>query len=120
VVAERRLLAQIHVQHEKHADDHDPHRRIHQAAGRNGLQRRNDQVLLPLLQLRKQLDLAERRRRHDPQREPPGDAASVYVGFKENPPEGKNYNASATYSDQVTLSFQVPSAETPIVAHPCE
>jgi prepilin-type N-terminal cleavage/methylation domain-containing protein len=48
------------------------------------------------------------------------ETASVYFGFKENPPEGKIYNASTTYSDQVTLSFQVPSAETPIVAHPCE
>lgn len=47
-------------------------------------------------------------------------AAGVLITFNAGAPEGKKYKPSTELSDQVTLAFSAPSAETPIVAGPCE
>lgn len=47
-------------------------------------------------------------------------AAGVLITFTAGANEGKQYKPSAELSTQVTLAFSVPSAETPIVAKPCE
>jgi hypothetical protein len=47
-------------------------------------------------------------------------AAAVQITYTSGASEGKQYKPSIEVSDQVTLAFTAPSAETPIVAKPCE
>ncbi len=48
------------------------------------------------------------------------EAASVLITYTAGAEEGTQYKPSIELSDQVTLAFTAPSAETPIVAKPCE
>jgi hypothetical protein len=48
------------------------------------------------------------------------EAAAVQINYTAGAPEGKQYKPTIELSDQVTLAFTAPSAETPIVAKPCE
>ncbi len=48
------------------------------------------------------------------------EAASVLISFTVGATEGKQYKPNTELSSQVTLSMMAPSAETPIVAKPCE
>jgi Tfp pilus assembly protein PilW len=46
--------------------------------------------------------------------------AGVLISFTAGSPEGKQYKPTIEMTSQVTLAFSAPSAETPIVAKPCE
>jgi hypothetical protein len=48
------------------------------------------------------------------------EAAAVQINYTAGAPEGKQYKPTIELSDQVTLAFTAPSAETPIAAKPCE
>jgi len=48
------------------------------------------------------------------------EAAAVLITYTAGAPQGKQYKPTIELSNQVTLAFTVPSAETPIVAKPCE
>jgi hypothetical protein len=48
------------------------------------------------------------------------EAAAVQINYTSGAPEGKQYKPTIELSDQVTMAFTAPSAETPIVAKPCE
>jgi Tfp pilus assembly protein PilW len=48
------------------------------------------------------------------------EVASVLITFTAAAPEGKQFKATSELTNQVTLGFSAPSAETPVVAHPCE
>ncbi len=49
------------------------------------------------------------------------ETASVLITFSVNPTEGKQYKLTPVeLSNQVTLAFSAPNAETPVVAKPCE
>ncbi len=48
------------------------------------------------------------------------EAAAVLITYTAGAPYGKQYKPTIELSDQVTLAFTAPSAETPIVAKPCE
>lgn len=48
------------------------------------------------------------------------EAAAVQINYTSGALEGKQYKPSIELSNQVTLAFTAPSAETPIIAKPCE
>jgi Tfp pilus assembly protein PilW len=48
------------------------------------------------------------------------EAAAVQIAYTAGAPEGKQYKPTIELTDQVTLGFTAPSAETPIVQKPCE